>query len=57
MLELKTHFEQVPLAIIREMIKQQNEAETATEPAQEVKKKTSHKPPSKAGTRQRRNKQ
>jgi hypothetical protein len=54
MLELKTHFEQVPLAIIKEMIKRQNDAEAATGPGRGTKKKPSQGPASKAESRQRR---
>ena len=40
MLEPKTHFEQVPLEIIKGIIEEQIEAEIAIEPVRVTKKKT-----------------
>jgi hypothetical protein len=43
MLEPKTHFEQVPLEIVKEIIEKQIKPEIATEPGHATEKKTSHK--------------
>jgi hypothetical protein len=53
MLERKTYFEQVPLAIIKEIIEEQTEPEIAIETGRGAKKKTSREAPMKAGSRQR----
>jgi hypothetical protein len=43
MLEAKTHFEQVPLAIVKQIMEKQMKPEIASEPGPATEKKTSHK--------------
>ena len=42
MIEAKTHFDQVPLAVVKEMLEKQIVLESVNEPGQLTKKSTSH---------------
>jgi hypothetical protein len=52
MIEAKTHFDQVPLAVVKEILESQVVLKPLIEPDQVTKKKTSHDRPLKAEGRQ-----
>ena len=52
MIEAKTHFDQVPLAVVKEILESQVVLEPLIEPEQVTKKKASHDRPLKAERKQ-----